>query len=185
MPFGADAVPAFETIWYAMATLAPVDPAREDRLLPFTAYMRQRGRETRASDLIFAQAYLQLMVRQALAVLNGYDALLMPTLASPPVPVGYFEEVPPAENFERQKAFTPFTALFKPVGPAGREPAAVLERGRAADRRDAGRPDGGGGHAHLAVGPAGGGPPVVGPPPCPVVRLGCQPGGYSRVSRRL
>src|ERR1700729_2681381 len=85
MPFGPDAVPAFETVWYAMATLAPVDPAREDRLLPFTTYMRERGRETRASDLIFAQAYLQLTVRQALAVLNGYDALLMPTLASPPV----------------------------------------------------------------------------------------------------
>src|ERR1700729_201579 len=85
MPFGPDAVPAFETVWYAMATLAPVDPAREDRLLPFTAYMRERGRETRARDPIFAQAHLQLTVRQALAVLNGYDALLMPTLASPPV----------------------------------------------------------------------------------------------------
>jgi amidase len=116
MPFGPDTVPMFETVWYAMATLAPVDPAREDRLLPFTAYMRERGREVPASDLVFAQAYLQLAVRQALAVLNGYDAVLMPTLASPPVPVGYFEEVPPAENFERQKAFTPFTALFNVSG---------------------------------------------------------------------
>ncbi len=116
MPFGPDAVPAFETLWYAMATLAPVDPARADRLLPFTAYMRRRGQETPASDLIFAQAYLQLVVRQALAVLNRYDAVLMPTLASPPVPVGYFEEVPPPENFERQKAFTPFTALFNLSG---------------------------------------------------------------------
>jgi amidase len=99
-----------------MATLAPVDPAREDRLLPFTAYMRQRGQQTRASDLVFAQAYLQLVVRQALAVLNRYDAVLMPTLASPPAAVGYFEEVPPPENFERQKAFTPFTALFNVSG---------------------------------------------------------------------
>src|SRR5450631_2604373 len=73
MPFGPDAVPAFETVWYAMATLAPVDPAREDRLLPFTAYMRQRGQQTGAADLIFAQAYLQIVVRQALAVLNRYD----------------------------------------------------------------------------------------------------------------
>jgi amidase len=116
MPFGPDAVPAFETLWYATATLAPVDPAREDRLLPFTAYLRQRGRQTGAADLIFAQAYLQFVVRQALATLNRYDALLTPTLASPPVPVGYFEEVPPPENFERQKAFTPFTALFNVSG---------------------------------------------------------------------
>jgi amidase len=32
------------------------------------------------------------------------------------VPVGYFEEVPPPDNFERQKAFTPFTALFNVSG---------------------------------------------------------------------
>src|SRR6202044_1564586 len=122
MPFGPDAVPAFETLWYATATLAPVDPAREDRLLPFTAYLREGGRQTAASDLIFAQAYLQFVVRQALATLNGYDALLTPTLVLPPVPVGYFEEVPPAGNFERQKAFTPFTALFNVSG----QPAVTL-----------------------------------------------------------
>ena len=49
-------------------------------------------------------------------MVNEYDALLLPTLASPPVPVGYFEEVGPAENFERQKRFTPFTALFNVTG---------------------------------------------------------------------
>jgi amidase len=116
MPFGPDAVPAFETLWYAVATLAPVDPAREDRLLPLTTYLRERGRALSAADLVFAQAYLQIVVRGALAVLNGYDAVLTPTLASPPVPVGYFEEVPPPENFERQKRFTPFAALFNVSG---------------------------------------------------------------------
>ena len=116
MPFGPDAVPAFETLWYAMATLAPVDPAREDRLLPLTRYLRGRGQEVRAGELVLAQAYLQLVVRGALAVLNGYDAILTPTLASPPVPVGYFEEVAPPENFERQKQFTPYTALFNVSG---------------------------------------------------------------------
>jgi amidase len=116
MPFGPDAVPLFETLWYAMATLAPVDPAREDRLLPLTRYLRGRGQEVRAPELIMAQGYLQFLVRGALAVLNSFDAVLTPTLASPPVPVGYFEEVPPPENFERQKRFTPYTALFNVSG---------------------------------------------------------------------
>jgi amidase len=49
-------------------------------------------------------------------ILNGYDAVLSPTLASPPVPVGYFDEVEPAENFERQKRFTPYTALYNLSG---------------------------------------------------------------------
>jgi amidase len=115
-PFGPDAVPMFEVLWYSMATLAPVDPAREERLLPLTRYLRERGEQVTAGQLVQAQAYLQFVVRGALAVLNTYDAVLMPTLAAPPMPVGYFEEVPPPENFERQKRFTPFAALFNVSG---------------------------------------------------------------------
>jgi amidase len=116
LPFGPDVVPMFETLWYAMATLAPVEPAQEDQLLPITRYLRGRGKEVRAPELLFAQAYLQAVTRTALTALNDYDAILSPTLASPPVPVGYFEEVDPAENFERQKRFTPYTALYNVSG---------------------------------------------------------------------
>jgi amidase len=116
LPIGPDVVPYFETLWYAHATLAPIDPAREDRLLPFTRYMRERGLATGAGELIFAQAYLQAVLRPALAAMNAYDAILTPTLASPPVPVGYFTEVDPAENFERQKRFTPFCAAYNLSG---------------------------------------------------------------------
>jgi amidase len=122
MPFGPDVVPAFECLWYATATLAPVDPAREDRLLPLTRYLRDRGRALSAADLVFAEAYLQIVVRSALQTLDRFDAVLTPTLASPPVPVGYFEEVPPQDNFERQKQFTPFTALYNLSG----QPAVTL-----------------------------------------------------------
>jgi amidase len=116
MPFGPDVVPMFETLWYAMATLAPLDPAQEDQLLPITSYLRGRGKEVRAPELMFAQGYLQAVTRTALETLNGYDAVLSPTLARPPVPVGYFDEVEPAENFERQKRFTPYTALYNVSG---------------------------------------------------------------------
>jgi amidase len=115
-PFGPDMVPMFVTLWYAMATLTPVAAADEERLLPLTRYLRERGRATSAADLIFAQGYLQFMVRQAWKVLNEYDAVLTPTLAMPPVPVGYFDEVEPEENFERQKRFTPFTPLYNVSG---------------------------------------------------------------------
>ena len=116
LPIGPHMVPYFETLWYAHATLAPIDPAREDRLLPFTRYMRERGLAISAGELIFAQAYLQAVLRPALAAMNAYDAILTPTLASPPVSVGYFTEVGPAENFERQKRFTPFTAAYNLSG---------------------------------------------------------------------
>jgi amidase len=116
MPFGPDVVPMFETLWYAMATLAPLDPAQEDQLLPITSYLRGRGKEVRAPELMFAQGYLQAVTRTALQALNAFDAVLSPTLARPPVPVGYFDEVEPAQNFERQKRFTPYTALYNVSG---------------------------------------------------------------------
>jgi amidase len=116
MPLGEDVVPFFETIYYAYATLTPVDPSQEHVLLPLTQYLRERGRATAAPDFIFAQAYMQFVVRIAVATLGTYDAILTPTLATPPVLVGYFDEVDPAENFERQKRFTPFTAIYNTSG---------------------------------------------------------------------
>jgi len=122
LPFGSDAVPKFELLWYSMATLAPIEPEQEHELLPLTRYLRSKGLNVSARELIFAQAYLQGVMRPAVATLNRYDAFLSPTLASPPVPVGYFDEVDPAENFERQKRFTPYTALYN----IGGQPAVNL-----------------------------------------------------------
>jgi amidase len=116
MPFGPDVVPFFETLWYAYATLAPLSPEQEQVLLPLTTYLRGRGNEVRAPELFFAQGYLQAVTRAALVTLNAYDAVLTPTLALPPRPVGWFDEVDPAQNFERQKQFTPFTALYNVSG---------------------------------------------------------------------
>ena len=116
LPFGPDAVPAFVTLWYAMATLVPIAPEQEGELLPLTRYLRNKGLELSAADLLAAQGYLQAILRPALSMLNQYDAILTPTLALPPAGVGYFDEVEPAENFERQKRFTPWTPLYNISG---------------------------------------------------------------------
>jgi amidase len=115
-PVGGDVVPYFEILWYAMATLTPVDPAQEDKLLPLTRYLRDRGRATNAGELIFAQAFLQIIMRSVLPVTNNFDAILTPTLAQLPAPVGYFHDAEPAENFARQERFTPFAALYNVSG---------------------------------------------------------------------
>jgi len=116
MPFDADLVPHFETLWAAMATLTPVAPDREERLRPLTRHLRERGNAVTAPELFTAQASLQLAVRLAMPVTDQYDVILHPTLAQPPVPIGYFDDVDPAENFERQKRFTPFTSIYNVTG---------------------------------------------------------------------
>jgi Asp-tRNA(Asn)/Glu-tRNA(Gln) amidotransferase A subunit family amidase len=55
-------------------------------------------------------------VRLALPVAGQYDVILHPTLAQPPAPIGYFDDVDPAENFERQKRFTPYTSIYNVTG---------------------------------------------------------------------
>ena len=116
LPLGPNIVPFFEVLWYAYATLTPVAPEQEELLLPLTRYLRERGLAVTTPELLFAQGYLQFVTRIAVAALSTYDAILSPTLALPPRPVGYFDQVEPAENFERQKRFAPFAAVYNVTG---------------------------------------------------------------------
>jgi amidase len=116
LPWDGQLVPHFETLWAAMATLTPVPPEREERLQPLTRWLRERGNAVTAPDLFHAQAALQFAVRAMLPVVQRYDVILHPTLAQPPAPIGYFDDVDPQENFERQKRFTPFTSVYNVSG---------------------------------------------------------------------
>src|ERR1700689_3118870 len=116
LPFPEEAVPSFLAVWFTMAAFTPIQPAQEDQLLPLTQWLREQGRKISAADIFFHQAILQGSVRPAMAAMNQYDAILTPTVALPPRPVGWFDEVEPAENFVRQTQFTPWTALFNLSG---------------------------------------------------------------------
>jgi amidase len=116
MPFPAEAVPSFLALWFTMAAFTPIPPDQEADLLPLTQWLRAQGREISAADIFFHQAILQGSVRPAMTAMNAFDAILTPTVAMPPRPVGWFDEVEPAENFIRQTQFTPWTALFNLSG---------------------------------------------------------------------
>jgi amidase len=116
-PFPPEALGAFATVWGVSAASAPVDPAREDELLPLTRWLRGLGSETTGAQFVGAMAQLQMTTRQWVLRTAQYDAVLSPTLASPPVPVGWFTETgDPAEDFARQTRFTPFTATYNVTG---------------------------------------------------------------------
>ncbi|WP_433335279.1 amidase [Spirillospora sp. CA-294931] len=113
---GPDLVPHFELLWGVMATLTPVDPEREHLLQPLTRWLRERGRATSATQIFQAHATLQAALRTAFPIMDEFDAILHPTLAAPPVPVGHFHGEEPEENFRRQKLFTPFCAPYNISG---------------------------------------------------------------------
>jgi amidase len=116
LPFPAEAVPSFLALWFTMAAFTPIPPDQEGELLPITQWLRAQGKVISAPDIFFHQAILQGSVRPAMTAMNAYDAILTPTVAMPPRPVGWFDEVEPAENFRRQTQFTPWTALFNLSG---------------------------------------------------------------------
>lgn len=60
------------------------------------------------------------------AAQSRVDVVLTPTLAQPPRPVGWFTEGgDPVTDYARQRAFTPFTALYNLTG----QPALSLPLG--------------------------------------------------------
>ncbi|WP_199487644.1 amidase [Actinomadura spongiicola] len=114
--FGPDLLDHFVTLWGAMSTFTPIAEESEPLLQPLTRWLRARGESTTAARLLRAHSALQGALRSAFPVMDEFDAILHPTLAEPPVPVGYFHDQEPAENFERQKRFTPFCAMYNISG---------------------------------------------------------------------
>jgi amidase len=116
-PFGREVVPMFETVWAVATHGVPVDPARADELLPLTRWLRERGAAVTGPQYATALGTLQMLSRQGITATLEYDAIITPTLAQPPRPVGWFTDgTDPAEDFDRQKRFTPYTAVYNMTG---------------------------------------------------------------------
>ncbi|PSL00822.1 amidase [Murinocardiopsis flavida] len=130
-PFDPAMLDRFELVWAAMATRYPVAPADEPRLRPITRWLRERAGRHSIAEYLDATSALQQAVRAALAALQRFDAVLTPTVALPPVPVGHFDaDGDPEAEFRRMAEFTPYTTVFNITGqPAVSLPLHVNEAG--------------------------------------------------------
>jgi amidase len=122
-PFPQALEPQFNVIWSSGIAGAPIPPEAEPLLRANTRYWRERGSRATAVDLARAMQFLEATTREAITALLPYDAMLTPTLALPPQPVGWFNESgDPAEDHHRELLYTPYTALYNMSG----QPAASL-----------------------------------------------------------
>lgn len=111
----------FAVVWQTIPALYPGLQASD--LEPLNAEFLARSEATSSADYVRAYVQLQTYGRRVADFVGRYDVVLTPTLAQPPVPVGWIREpADPQEQYERALAFTPFTA---PVNVAGL-PAASL-----------------------------------------------------------
>jgi len=116
VPMGRDAVPVFETCW-AVGTAASVPPGREDDVRPLTRWLATRGLGTSGPAYALAVGELRRVAAATVRTLAPYDAVLTPTLAQLPAPIGSLrDDEHPERDFENQKAFTPWTSAWNVTG---------------------------------------------------------------------
>lgn len=93
----------------------------EEHFEPVTWKMYQHGLGMNGGKYLAAIQTLQKINRDFGAFFEDYDVWLSPTLAQPPVPLGYFEYEPDArdEHFKRLGDFTGFTLIANATGQPG------------------------------------------------------------------
>ena len=119
VPLPRDAVPVFETCWAVLTALSVVNLPEEKRSLlrPLTRWLAERGSAVSGPEFGLAIGELRRVAARTLAALSSYDAVLTPTLATPPLPVGAIrDDNDPAADFEAQKRFTPYTSMWNVTG---------------------------------------------------------------------
>jgi amidase len=122
-------VDTFTRIWQiGPAFYGVADPSL---LEPMNRMLAERAHATSSPAYALSVAALQSYARRVVAFWQEVDVVLTPTLAQPPLPVGWiFEPDDPWEQFERGYAFTPFTPVVNATGlPACSVPFAVTDDG--------------------------------------------------------
>jgi amidase len=109
---------AFADAWSVVAASIPVDEDDEELLMPFTRYMRERGRSVSGTQLHAALSTFR-GIGQMLADMffATFDVILTPTLATPPALIGAFtSDSDQAANYDRMSAFMPYTPMYNITG---------------------------------------------------------------------
>jgi amidase len=117
VPLSPEAVPVFETCWAVLTALSVVPPEQEHLLRPLTRWLSAKGRAVTGPEFGLAIGAMRRFAAGALTELAAYDAVLTPTLATPPVRVGAMrDDEDPQADFDAQKAFTPWTSAWNVTG---------------------------------------------------------------------
>jgi amidase len=114
---GPHVLTAFEGVWALSGTTLPVPPERVGELRPLTRELRARGLAMSAQAAMESMLALRLFARRFLQATADYDVLLAPICTMTPRPLGWFDaDGDGAEDFERNKRYAAFTALFNVTG---------------------------------------------------------------------
>jgi amidase len=112
-----DMIVQFDRVWQVGPATAGVDDLT--LLEPINRVLAEKAMEIVSTEHAIAIMSLQRLVRRIVAFWSDIDVVVTPTLALPPVPIGWtYEDTggDPSVAFARQRLFTPFTALVNVTG---------------------------------------------------------------------
>jgi amidase len=114
---GPEVLAAFERVWSLSGATLPVPPERVPELRPITQELRARGLAMSAREAMEGLTALRLFSRRFIQATASFDVLLAPVTTMTPRPIGWFTDgADGAEDFERNKRYAAFTALFNVTG---------------------------------------------------------------------
>lgn len=144
LPVSTELRELFRVLWQSGVGALPVEP---DQVEAFNAHHLQQGRATGAHELLRTISSLHAASRELVRSSLAYDAVLSPTMAQPPAPVGAFADLDPETAFQAGSDYVGLTPLANMTGqpslslplgwtaasPAPGLPLGVLVTGRPAD----------------------------------------------------
>jgi amidase len=112
-----DTLEHFTRIWQIGPAVSGVDDL--SLLEPLNRMLAERARATTSPDAARSVMRLQALTRRVVSFWSDIDVVVTPTLALPPVPIGWTWDGAggePQVAFERQWQWTPFTAIVNVTG---------------------------------------------------------------------
>lgn len=108
---------AFRPCWQVLTALSPAPRGREHLLRPLTRWLAEAGQQISGPQFGMAVGELRRTGARVLQELARWDAVLTPTLATLPLPVGALRnDEDPAADFDAQTRFTPWTSVWNITG---------------------------------------------------------------------
>jgi len=134
---------AFTTLWQGGAAGIRIEGEQLDQVEPLTRWLVETGRRLGARELAAALGWLTKYERRVIRQLSRFDAVLTPTLAMTPRPIGWYDAEDAMRNFGQQVQYTPFTSFVNVCGlPAITLPVHVTGAGLPMGVQLIGRPGG-------------------------------------------
>lgn len=134
---------AFTTLWQGGAAGIRIEGEQLDQVEPLTRWLVETGRRLGARELAAALGWLTKYERRVIRQLSRFDAVLTPTLAMTPRPIGWYDAEDAMRNFGQQVQYTPFTSFVNVCGlPAITLPVHVTDAGLPMGVQLIGRPGG-------------------------------------------